>query len=132
MAYDYGSSTSASDKGEMMWDLRNTRAFLISGCLFDAFDGQKDRDFIKWYNSLKNAHTWAVHQFSYKEDDETFEDIEKAAIGVFNKYPAVFQQGKGDSRAVGEIQNALDRLQKFLLFKMNQANMFGSKYYEEA
>lgn len=116
----------------MVWDLRTTRATIISFALFDIFEHQRNHDFAKWFNAIKETYSWARHQISEKKGEENFEDREKKAVEMFNKHRTTFTTGQGTSQEISEVIQVLECLQEYLFDKMNEAGMFGSKYYEEA
>lgn len=124
--------TQNDDSKELAYDLRQIYAKLVGDHLQDVADARKIDNYPAYINSLDDLHTIIKHKFKKIETDEAaYQKLYKKSIDLCNQYPTTFLGQRKDSTEKAIIENSLKEIEMFLYSKMEEANMFGSKYREE-
>lgn len=98
-----------------------------------------NKNYSEYFNALD--HLYTITEFKFKERtkeksldvvkiEKLVEDYKKLRYNVVivaNKFTTVWFGRSRDPDGVAAIEFALKALERYLLFKMNEANMFGSK-----
>lgn len=126
---DYYDNTATSDE-QMAYDLRQRYAKLVGDHMEDIAIHRKNRENQEYFRALEDLYT--IVEFKFKKpkkgkDEPTYEDLRNAVIEVSNKYPNAWSSGGTEAHEVNAIENALRDVERFLYFKMNEANMFGTR-----
>ncbi|MBU1234993.1 MAG: hypothetical protein KKC77_19070 [Proteobacteria bacterium] len=127
MADDYNSET---NKGDLVYDLRQTRAKILERKLDHIDMLWVTNDYPGCFEALTNLKVWVNHQLDEKERKE-YETIYSNAIIIINKYPGAFNKQDTRKESVNAIKYALTTLLEWLLDKMEDHAMFGTKEEEQ-
>ena len=119
-----------TDEKELAFDLRQIYAKDILGeHLKDIARARKIDDFSSYFKCLKDVYIVAQHKFKDKEEaKKEYERLMKIVVDLANKYEAAFLGTYKDPKPRAEIEQALNNVEIFLYNKIEEADMFGSKW----
>lgn len=121
-----------NDDVTLAYDLRQRYAKLVGDHLEDVTYHRKNRDFPSYYNSLDDLYVVVAHKFKdTKKSPDKYQDLIKELIILANKYPQAWIGNNSNSQQVTEIEQQLKKIEKYLYFKMDEGNIFGSKRGDE-
>jgi len=127
MDNDYNSETG---KGDLVYDLRQTRAKILERKLDHIDILWIQNDYASCFEALTNLKVWINHQLDEKERKE-YETIYSNAITIINKHSAAFNKQDTRKESVNAIKYALTTLLEWMLDKMEDHAMFGTKEEEQ-
>ncbi len=125
---------------ELAYDLRQRYAKIVGDQLEEVTYARKERLYPAWFKALEDLYTITEYKFKLskeekqelKNDNSKFElkrytNLKKELIEVANRRTETWKGKVIDPEAVAEIEKALRNIEEWILFKMNEVNMFGSK-----
>jgi len=119
----YGDGT----QSELIWDLRQTYAEIISQILRNIADARGSEEFNNWFNLMDDQLYVEVNQKLTPKEREDYKKVKNTTLSVLNKFPIAYKnnQAKGNERY--EIKQALKIMEMWLRDMMEKHKMFGSK-----
>lgn len=115
---------------DLLYDLRQSYAFLVSRHMIDIYEARKSRSYSALLTNIDDLHTVVSHKIKKKEKKEknakTYEDLRKDAIKVFNQNSTTYLGKSHDPQATADIQAEFKKMEQHLYAMMDAANMFGS------
>jgi len=119
----YGDGT----QSELIWDLRQTYAEIISQILRNIADARGSEEFNNWFNLMDDQLYVEVNQKLTPKEREDYKKVKNTTLSVLNKFPIAYKnnQAKGNERY--EIKQALKEMEMWLRDMMESHKMFGSK-----
>ena len=145
---EFGNQYANSD---MAYDLRQRYAKIVGDHLDDIAFFRKDRIYPEYFRALEDLHTIVQHKFKTKKEEDkeeeedrshskkqnekkdkkketkSYSDLRTALIDLANRHTSAWKGESSDPEEIAKIEKALRDVEKFLLDKMDKANMFGSK-----
>jgi|TARA_B100001971_G_C17821475_1_gene349137 hypothetical protein len=125
---------------ELAYDLRQRYAKIVGDHLEEITYSRKGRDYPNWYKALEDIYTITEYKFSLskeekkelEKDNSKFElknytKLKKELVEVANKYVETWKGSLSNPEEIAKIEKALRNIEEWILFKMNEVNMFGSK-----
>lgn len=113
----------------MAYDLRQIYANIVGKHMNTIYMYRSMQDFYSWYKSLIDLHTVIKHKFTDLENDEKEYNIKiKAVSDLAKKYPQTWRGIKNSAEEVNEVDYALRQVEEFLYQKMEESEMFGTKF----
>ena len=127
---------------DLAYDLRQRYAKIVGDHLEDIAYFRKLKDYPNYFNSLVDLYT--IIEFKFKERKTSkskpslklevlkqlvkeFDDLENDIIKISNNNIDTWLGKSQDTTAIAQIEGALRTIERYLYYKMNEANMFGSK-----
>jgi len=116
---------------ELAYDLRQRYAKEVADNMEAINLYRKERNWSAYFDAIEDLYIVTYFKWK-KEDPETNYITYRNKISLLsNEYHSIWL-GQADSpEAVGLIKAALKDLEMHVYFKMNEANMFGSKYADD-
>ena len=118
--------------GEMAYDLRQTYAKIVGDHLEDIAQARKADNYAIYYKTLRDLKVVVKHKFKKTkvdgkvvDDEKTFDEMVKKAVGLANEHPQVWLKQKKDPIPCSQIEEALNQIEMFLYSKIEAAGMFG-------
>lgn len=115
---------------DLLYDLRQSYAFLVSKHMIDIYEARKLRSYPALLTNIDDLHTIVSHKIKKKEKKEKvkkdYEVLRSEAIKVFNKHSTAYLGKTRDPQAVANIQAEFKKMEQHLYAMMDAANMFGS------
>lgn len=112
---------------DLMYDLRAVYAVGIVGKnLMAVNDARTFKQYVLWFESLKNLYTVIDFKFKNDEQRKQYENLVVKANEIFNKHRMVYFGKSFDPIGVNEVTEALRDIEKLLYRVMQSANMFGA------
>jgi len=125
-------SKNTDDTKVLAYDLRQIYARIVGQHLADAAETRKSQDFYGWFMALQDLKTVIKHEFRKQKDMLTeYDNLIKKISETANKYTEAWKGSRVDVRAVMEINKVLRELEEFLYARIKEADMFGSKPFDE-
>lgn len=115
---------------QMSYDLRQIYAKLVGDHMQDVAIHRKNRDNQEYFRALEDLYTIVEYKFKKPKkgsDVLTYEELRNKVIEVSNKYPSAWAGAGTEPKEINEVDTALRDVERFIYFKMNESNMFGSK-----
>jgi len=128
-----------TENHDLVYDLRQRYAKLVGDHLEMISVLRIAKNYPEYFNALD--HLYTIIEFKFKERTKekamTWEKIKqkvddyamlrKDVIAIALKYPQVWFSKSINNQGVELIEQALKNIERYLIFKMGEANMFGSK-----
>jgi hypothetical protein len=127
------------ENNELAYDLRQRYAKLVGDHIEMIAVFRVQQKYSEWLNAMDNLYTIIEFKFldRTKKKDLTFEDIKelheayekliREVLEVANKFKSTWFNKSKEPEHISKIESALRSVERWLYFKMNEANMFGSK-----
>jgi hypothetical protein len=131
MAYGKSYDQDYGDENKLAWDLRQFYARYVSSYIINFKIAEDKNDYPTMLKTLCRWHSAAKHEWSDDKVDEEFEKLKMDLYSVANKYRTTYFGKTFDSHEVEQIEDALQKIKEYLIFKMKQSNMFGSVWDDE-
>ena len=132
---------------EMAYDLRQRYAKIVGDHLDDISFYRKERNYPEYFRALEDLYTIVQHKFKNKDKEDkefseedpnkkkrkikqrekTYSELREELITASNANSEEWCGNSNNPLKIAVIENALRSVEKFLLTKMDEANMFGSK-----
>ena len=120
---------------EMAYDLRQRYAKIVGDHLDDISMYRKERNYPEYFRALEDLYTFVQHKFKtekkkkIKEEAKVkgYKELRETLIKVANEQSEVWGGKSQEPEEVAEVEKALRDVEMYLLTKMDNANMFGSK-----
>lgn len=133
-----GDYNSSGFNENLAFDLRQKYAQIVGFHLEEVALARKEKNFSKYFEALEDLYTVTCHKFKApkKIKDENkknrfvhlkYSQLKKEFVDLTNKYESVYIGNSTDVEGYNLLFYSLRRIEMFLYYKMNQANMFGSK-----
>jgi len=130
MAWKYNDYNNSDDNNELVYDLRQTYAKILSEVLERIVIARTNKNYCGWFEALDDLHT-EISQKLDKDEKVDYEKTLKECVEVLNKFPNAYNKRGGSSLEYFEIKSALKNLELWLKEKMEQHHMFGAKDIED-
>ena len=121
----------------LAYDLRQRYAKLVGDHLEIVSMFRQSKDYMGYYTSLEDLYTVIVHKFKGTNKNKKivknkYPELKKNCIEVSNKYPYAWGgSANASANEIAKIEEALRSMERYLYFKMDEANLFGSKQDQE-
>jgi len=120
------------DETKVSYDLRETRAKLITKHLIFIEEASRNGDYIHWLKNLKLLFKTIEHFVSKKVDkfNETYYNLLKELINKVNENEETLKVYLGKSKnpiAMNDIETCLDKLEMHLYRGMEESGLWGTK-----
>lgn len=117
---------------ELAYDLRQRYAKEVADNMEFINQYRKDRNWSSYFDAIEDLYI--ITNFKWKPEDtkgKTYASLRNAVATIANIHQHEWI-GKGDEAdATNLIKAALKDLEMYVYSKMNEANMFGSKYSDD-
>jgi|TARA_Y100000310_G_scaffold3308_1_gene4237 hypothetical protein len=126
--------------GDLAYDLRQRYAKIVGDQLEEVTYARKTRNYPDWFKALEDLYTITEYKFNLsdeekkelKKDNSKFElknytKLKEELVVIANKHTETWGGSIKDPEEIAKIEKALRNIEEWILFKMNEANMFGSK-----
>jgi hypothetical protein len=120
-----------TNSDELAYDLRQRYAKEVADNMEHINLQRKQRLWSEYFDAIEDLYI--VTNFKWKPEDKekNYENYREVVSKLANEYPNTWISKDDDSNAVHLIKSALRQLEMHVYFKMNEANMFGSKYADD-
>jgi len=119
----YGDGT----QSELIWDLRQTYAEIISQILRNIADSRGQEEFVTWFNLMDDQLYVEINQKLTPKEREKYKEIKNKTLSILNKYPIAYKNNQSKTNERYEIKQALKEMEMWLRDMMESHKMFGSK-----
>ena len=128
MTDDYTSEYNKS--GDLIYDLRQTRAEIISTALKNVFMFRTQKKYPEWFDALRDLKIVVNHQM--KEDErKAYEEMYNQTIQILNKYSSAYNKTDTRKESVNAVNDALTKMEEWLWDVMEEHAIFGAKEEEQ-
>lgn len=120
---------------DMAYDLRQRYAKIVGDHLDDIAQHRKEKNYSEYFRALEDLYTIVQHKFKEtkkkkkkeEEDKPKYKDLRQTLIDTANDNEEAWKGSSQEPDEIAEVEKALRKVEEYLLFKMDEANMFGSK-----
>jgi hypothetical protein len=119
-------------ESKMPYDLRLYYADIVGVSLQRIALARFDRKFSEYWAGILDLWTIVQHRIKEKGKEKTFAEHKKEAIDLFNLNKETFLGKAQNPKAATLLLDKLMEIESYIYFKMKEADIFGSEYYEEA
>ena len=130
MGFNYNNYNNSDDNNELVYDLRQTYAKLLTEVLERIAASRLHDDYINWFKALDDLHTEISQKFHEDEKKEYEKNLRKC-IETLNKYPAEYNKQSTRIEGVFAVKSAIKNLELWLKEMMEKKHMYGSKDMED-
>lgn len=126
---------------ELAYDLRQRYVKIVGDHLEIVASFRIDKNYPSYFNALEDLYTVVAHKIEKKIGEEKkknpnskdYKTLKKDFIMIANKYPNDYKNSNNpkNSEGVNAIETALRDIERFLYLKMDEGNMFGSKWEDD-
>jgi len=128
----YFNFKSNENEKEMSYDLRQIYARIVGEHMVTIAENRIAENLYQWFNSLEDLFTEVSFKFKDQEEDvEQYTTIKNEIITLANKHSSTWLGTSKKENELSELKASLRKLERFLYLKMEEANMFGTKYSED-
>ena len=137
MADNYNSSRENED---LAYDLRQIYAKIVGEHLMNVANARIERKYPEYFKALEDLYTIVRHKFgaskkgkkiSWEQEEskkiQEYEKLYNEAIQIINQFRGVYEGSSQDAEGVAKIEKILRKIEMFLYYEMDEANVFGSK-----
>jgi len=114
-------------QSELIWDLRQTYAEIISQILRNIADSRGQEEFVTWFNLMDDQLYVEINQKLTPKEREKYKEIKNKTLSILNKYPIAYKNNQSKTNERYEIKQALKEMEMWLRDMMESHKMFGSK-----
>lgn len=118
--YDSGSS-------ELIWDLRQTYAEIVSEILRNIANARSNEDFPTWFNLMDDQLYVEINQKLTEKERKRYVEIKNTTLGILNKFPVAFKVKQAKPNERYQIKQELKTMEMWLRDMMEKHKMFGAK-----
>lgn len=130
----YNNSYANDPNTQIPYDLRQIYAInLVGDHLQDIARARKADDYPNYFKSLKDLWIITQHKIKVKDKEapEKYNELLKNTYNIINKHPACFSKRGGNANGKAMIEYYLNEIEKFLYDKLDEAQLFGTKWDDE-
>jgi hypothetical protein len=127
------------ENNDLAYDLRQRYAKLVADHMELITGFRITKNYPEYFNALDHLYTLIEFKFKERKNEkemtwekikkivDSYDKLRKESITLANRYKTVWFGKSNDENGVAKIEQALKTIERYLIFKMGEANMFGSK-----
>ena len=128
----YFNFNQADNQKEMSYDLRQIYARIVGEHMVTIAENRISENLYQWFNSLEDLFTEVSFKFRDQEKDiQDYNELKKEVIDLANKHTGTWLGTAKQENELSELKASLRKLERFLYLKMEEANMFGTKFADD-
>jgi len=127
----YNQSQSFDDSGKMAWDLRQFYARWVAKYMLDFKQAEDESDYPSMLKMLCRWHSSAKHEWSEDKTDDAWDNLKINFYSLANKNKNVYFRKSFDAEPIAKLEDHLQKMKEFLLYKMKNSNMFGATWNDD-
>jgi len=118
---------------DLAYDLRQVYVEIVGYHLKNIYDAQINKDYPRWFNGLEDLYTVAVHNFKSSDLKKitSYKYLRKQFLQIANKYSQAYNGNSQNANEIGEVEESLRKIQRWLYKRMKTSNMLGSKWEDD-
>lgn len=128
MEKDYTSEY--NNTGDLVYDLRQTRAEIISTALRNVFLNRSQKNYANWFDALQDLKLVVNHQLK-EEERKDYEKVLENTIKTINQYSSAYNKQDTRRESINAVVHALSKMEEWIWDAMEEHAMFGTKEEEQ-
>jgi len=113
----------------MLFDLRQTYAIKILEPILLAIESHRENnEFTGVYEKMTRSLYANIHQKLKEGDKNEWLELKEKVLRIINKYPDAFVGRDNNPQSIELIKDALQEMEMWLKFKMEENGLFGKGY----